>query len=125
MILFYEVKYYAFISASLYKVLPDKVSKAMSDKAPMSLYDIMQLDDVRKTIHPLVLNANCRNYDQNNRDWGCFFIIQALKPLIADGIYEEKDITDNPFEIHIYEYKYSTKKMKSINANENPALCLD
>lgn len=124
-LLSYGVKYYAYIPDSLYKVLPDKVSKAMSDKAPMSLYDIMQLDDVRETIHPLVINANCRDYDQNNREWGCFFVIQALKPLVEDGTYEDKDITDKPLEVHIYEYKHSTKKIKSINANENPALCLD
>lgn len=118
---------YAYIPASVYKKFPDNLSEAMSDKGTMSLAYIIKLKEVEEVTHPLVYNSSDDQSAQNNREWiYYFFIIQALKALVEDGIFEDNNLNDrDPFETHAYRYTQSTKQPVSINANDNPMLALD
>lgn len=59
-------------------------------------------------------------------EWSEFFIIQALQPLVAQGIFEDDDFNDNDaMDNHAYQYVESKVSMPSINADEDPRFALD
>ena len=96
--------------------LPDAVIRAMKDKPPYSVSDIVRF----KELAPF-FGGNC--------SWSILFVIQALIPLVANGLFEDMNLNDNdPLDNHIYHYARSTATMHSVEASDDPrfadpALC--
>lgn len=58
--------------------------------------------------------------------WFDYFIIQALRPLVSEGTFEDNDFNDSdPLDCHAYHYSHSTKTMPSVDADNDPRFALD
>lgn len=90
----------AFLGVEAFEQLPNTIISVMKDKPPYSVSDMASFKE---------LNV------------GSMFIIQALEPLVKDGIFEDLDLNDNdPLDTHIYHYTKSTSAMKSLDAGSDP-----
>ena len=109
----------AYICKNQYEYYPQLINYVMSNKGFYSLKDMMKFEELEQLrfSHPVGLD--------NSKIWGEFFVIQALKPLVADGTYEHDDFNDHdPLDNHAYRYAQSTVKMPSTNASDDPRLAL-
>ena len=113
---------YAYLSFAVFEQYPKLISEVMSKKgtySPSVIKDFKELKDLQL---PLVFNSG----NDKSMEWSEFFIIQALQPLVADGIFEDNDFSDNDaLNTHAYRYSKSEVPMPSIDASNDPLLALD
>lgn len=116
-------KCYAYLRTDLFAVYPRTLTAAMSNKGCCSVSSIQAFDEL-KTLNllcPVIGKAKDRL-----TEWSEYFIIQALQPLVAQGVFRDDDFNDNDaMDNHAYQYAESKKPMPSINADEDPRFALD
>ena len=111
--------HHAYLSALVFEQYSKRISEVMSKKtvvAPKGIKLLNELKDLNLTVPP---------NETKSTKWSEFFIIQALQPLVADGTFEDLDISDDEFDNHAYRYSKSEVKIASINANNDPRFALD
>lgn len=112
-------KYYAYISADVLAQYQKIIIEVMSKKGPYS-------PSVIKDFKELQLLRDVNGGKAKSGDWREFFVIQVLNPLVAVGVFEDNDFSDNDaLNTHVYRYIKSEVPMKSIDANNDPLLALD
>ena len=111
----------AYLSSAIFAKYPDRISEIMSQKGVVPLREIKFFDELKD------LNCTIPIYFNGNRSisWSDYFIIQALDQLVAKGIFEDLDLSDNVYDNHAYRYTQSKVKMLSIDANSDPRFALD
>lgn len=116
-------KCYAYLSADWFAAYPNAIIAAMTEKGRCSVSSIQTFNEL-KTLNllcPVIGNAKDRL-----TEWSEYFIIQALQPLVAQGVFSDDDFNDNDaMDNHAYQYAESKKRMPSINADEDPRFALD
>lgn len=116
-------KNYAYLKKDTFNQFSQLISEAMANKGHCSVSDIKKFEELNplRLTMPLAIAAN----DQNT-EWGEYFIIQALQPLVADGIFDDNDFNDNNvFDNHVYHFTKSSKSMPSIDGDSDPRFALD
>lgn len=117
-------KNYAYLKKDTFSQFSQLISEAMANRGHCSVSDIKnfeELNPLRLTM-PLAIAAN----DSQNTEWGEYFIIQALQPLVAEGIFDDNDFNDNDvFDNHVYHFTKSSKSMPSIDGGSDPRFALD
>lgn len=113
---------YAYIGVDVFEQYPKLIMEVMSEKGRHSVADIKKFEELK----PLHLTVPFHGINGKNTEWSEYFIIQALKPLVAEGIFEDDDLNDNDvFDNHAYRYTESKVAMKCIDADNDPLLALD
>ena len=116
-------KCYAYLRTDLFAVYPRALVAVMSNKGCCSVSSIQIFNELRtlNLLCPVMGNATDRL-----TEWSEYFIIQALQPLVAQGVFIDNDFNDNDaMDNHAYQYAASKKPMPSINADEDPRFALD
>lgn len=113
---------YAYLGTAAFEQYPKLIMEVMSEKGCHSVSDIKKFAEL-KSLH---LTFPFYGKNGKNTEWSEYFIIQALKPLVAEGIFEDDDLNDNDvFDNHAYRYTKSKVTMKCIDADNDPRFALD
>lgn len=111
----------AYLGTSVFEKFPQRITDVMADKGCYSATQIKDFEELKDL--PLMVPLGT---DRSNVAWSEYFIIQALQPLVAEGIFEDNDFNDNDaLDNHAYRYIKSTKPMPSQSPETNPLLALD
>lgn len=115
--------YYTYLSTPAFNRLQVALSNVMLHKGRFSPSDIQRFEELRG----LNLMSAVDGRDGGNSDWGEYFIIQALQPLVANGTFsDDGDLSDrDAFETHAYEHIHTSAPRKSQSPETNPLLALD
>ena len=116
-------KNYAYLRTDMFDMYAKLISEVMANKGCYSVLDIKKFEELKELnlMMPIV-----DNYNEKNSTWSNYFIIQALQPLVVDGVFSDSDFNDNDvFDNHAYQYVKSTVMMPSIDADNEPRLALD
>lgn len=116
-------RYYTYLSTPAFNRLQAALSNVMLHKGCFSPSDIQRFEELRG----LNLMSPVDGRDGGNSDWGEYFIIQALQPLVANGTFsDDGDLSDrDAFETHAYEHIHTSAPRKSQSPETNPLLALD
>lgn len=117
-------KNYAYLKKEVFSQFPQLIIEAMEERGYCSVSDIKNFEELRslKLEDPIFLAA----YNNKSTEWGEYFIIQALQPLVVDGTFEDNDFNDSDvFDNHAYHYTKSLKSMPSIDGDSDPRFALD
>lgn len=110
---------YAYLSSGVFEQYPKLITEAMSDKGCFSVSVIKGFEELKS------LHLTFPSYGKNT-EWSEYFIIQALQPLVSEGIFEDNDNNDNDvFDNHAYRYTKSTAQKKIIDADNDPRFAID
>lgn len=114
--------YYAYLSTAVFEKYPPLISEAMSKKGCCPLASIKSFEELKALNLTLPLALN----NSKDSEWSEYFIIQALRPLVFSGTFEDCDFNDKDvFDNHAYQYAKSAVRMPSIDADNDPLFALD
>lgn len=116
-------KCYAYLGTDLFAAYTRALIAVMSNKGCCSVASIQTFSELRtlNLLYPVIGNAKDRL-----TEWSEYFIIQALRPLVEQGVFDDNDFNDNDaMDNHAYHYAQSKRPMLSINADEDPRFALD
>ncbi len=114
-------KCYAYLSPTVFEQYPKAIINVMSVKGRCST------SLISKELKPYNLLQPIKGINEDrNQEWSEFFIIQALQPLVAGGVFDDMDLNDNDvMDNHAYQYTQSTVAMPSIDGDQDPRFALD
>ena len=114
---------YAYIKKDVFEQYPIAITEAMADKGRYSVSAIKKFKEL-KTFHLMypVTSAD----EHGDAEWSEYFIIQALQPLVDEGIFDDDDFNDrDAMDNHAYRYAMSPVAMPSIDVSSDPRFALD
>lgn len=116
-------KCYAYLSTAVFEQYPKALTMVMSVKGRYSVSVISKFQELK----PYNLMQPIKGISEDrNQEWSEYFIIQALQPLVAEGIFDDMDLNDNDaMDNHAYQYTKSTVTMPSIDGDQDPRFALD
>ncbi len=112
----------SYLPTTTYEKIPGLVMEAMSGRGRCPLPEIKYFPELQRLglVAPDDAKRVCAYL------WFDYFIIQALRPHVLEGTFEDNDFNDNdPLDCHAYYYSQSTKAMPSIDADDDPRFALD
>ena len=113
--------HYAYISLDTLEQYKKRITEVMSNRGCAPPSGIKRFDELKDLNLSLPIGVG---YNKSV-GWSEFFIIQAIQPLLATGIFEDaSDIINNALDNHAYKH-VNGKQMKIINANNDPLYALD
>jgi hypothetical protein len=109
---------YSYIENRFYQRCKSEFDKGMALHGMLSAVDVIKLDDIQCV-------ALLKQKEIDNRENVMkYYAISILNDLAKDGVVEKCDFSDEMLDNHQYRH-INGLPMKSINADENPALALD
>lgn len=100
----------AYLSTKFYKKYPQRIGTVMLTKGTVSPWKIKEFEELKDLNLTIPL--------ENDNSWSEPFIIEALEELVAEGIIEDLNLSDEVQINHTYRHVESKVEMKSIDLSD-------